>query len=70
VTIRVRPPGEKELSEDPRSCVRVEKESHSLVLSALGTDPKAFTFDSICDTESTQHDIFVRVGINSTERCL
>lgn len=70
MTIRVRPPSDKELGEDPRTCVRVEKESHSLVLSALGTDPKAFTFDSICDAENTQQDIFVRVGVGSTERCL
>lgn len=72
VTIRVRPPKDKELNEDPRVCVRVDKDSHTLVLQTGGTnaDSKAFTFDSICDYSDSQKDIFEKVGINSTQRCL
>lgn len=72
MTIRVRPPKEKELSEDPRMCVRVDKDSHTLVLQTAGAngEAKAFTFDSICDASDSQRDIFEKVGISSTQRCL
>ncbi len=62
VTIRIRPLSEKEKSDDPRICVRLDPNQKNTLVMEQGHDFKYFTFDSIADHRATQSEIFDIIG--------
>ena len=68
VVVRARPPSARELDSGFRSCLSFPSKTE-LVLNSK-PDPKQFTFDHCLAPETSQEEVFVKVGKPISETCL
>lgn len=66
VCIRVRPLNRRELELCSKRCLEIDKSTNSVVLAGN----KTFTFDYVAGEESSQDEIFVRVGKDVADNCM
>ena len=67
--VRVRPPNQRELDLGFRPLLTVAPDRQTLVVNSK-PEEKRFTFDFCADVDSTQEEMFARVGRPISETCL
>ena len=67
--VRVRPPNQRELDHGFRSILSVASDRQTICLHSK-PDEKRFTFDYCGDADTTQDEMFARVGRPISETCL
>jgi kinesin family protein 3/17 len=70
VCVRIRPINEKEIRENATLAVRVDNNLPNTIVLDSKPEAKLFTFDWVCNTDSTQEEIFNRIGKEMVNICL
>lgn len=69
VYVRVRPLNDTEKMGGPQQCIKPDTEHHSIDMNTK-PEPRRFTYDHVAGIDSTQEDVFQKVGRTITDTCL
>jgi kinesin family member 15 len=69
VYVRVRPASSREKDMGFQSCVQVQPDGKSLAINTR-PEPRSFHYDHVADVDSTQDEVFQKVGKPITDTCM